>query len=72
VYGHVGEGRRQRRIAAYLLSAFDDGFEFSAFAEVFRIPQELVAAQSLAGLVDRQYAGGTQQPQGLIVRIGKE
>jgi hypothetical protein len=46
---------------------FDDGFEFSVFAEVFWIPQELVVAQSLAGLVDGHYAGGIPQPQFIVV-----
>ena len=48
-YGHEGEGRRQRTIAANLLSEFYDVFEFSAFVEVFWMQQELVAAQALAG-----------------------
>jgi hypothetical protein len=62
-YGHEGEGRRQRTIAANLLSEFYDVFEFSAFAEVFWMQQELVAVQALAGLMDGHYAGGIPEPQ---------
>ena len=65
-YWQVGEGRRQRTIAANLLSEFYDVFEFSAFAEVFWMQQELVAAQALAGLVDGPYAGGIPEPQGVV------
>jgi hypothetical protein len=53
-------------LAAYLLSAFDDGFEFGVVVEGFGMQQELVVAQSLAGLVDGHYAGGIPEPQGVV------
>jgi hypothetical protein len=53
-------------LSASLLSVFDDGFEFSAFVEVFWMQQELVAAQALAGLVDGHHAGGIPELQGAV------
>jgi hypothetical protein len=68
-YGHEGEGRRRRRIEANLLSALDDGLEFGAVVEGegFGMQQELVAAKSLAGVVDGHHAGGIPEPQGVVV-----
>ncbi len=59
-----GERGRAWRLGAGCAGAAGDGFEFGAYAEGFRMLEQLVAAQAPAGQAEVAGGGGIPEAQG--------